>query len=91
MAPKYAGIMALIGMSTVMLRAIKAGSLLETVVPTALGWLVALGIAGWLVGMIADWTVSDSVRTQLEQELLEIEQAQALAGAKKSSDAKLTA
>ena len=75
MARKYAGIMALIGMTTIMLRALKSGSELASAVPTALGWLCAFGAVGWLVGMIAESTIAESVRARLEEELAAMELA----------------
>lgn len=80
MAIRYAGIMALIGMSTVLLRALRAGSVFESTTPIALGWLAAFGGAGWLIGMIAESTVAESVRNRLEQELSAIERSSHASG-----------
>ena len=85
MARKYAGIMALIGMTTVMLRAIHAGGQLSSAVPAALLWFVALGVVGWVVGMIAESTISESVRTRLEKELAALNLAREAASSPEAS------
>ncbi len=72
MARSFAGIMGLLGMIVVLLRAVKGGSGLETAVPQALLWTMMLTIVGAIVGAIAERTVDESVRAKLEEELAAI-------------------
>lgn len=69
MARRFAGIMASIGMSVVLFRALKNGNGFESAVISALSWMVTLGLVGVVVGAIAQATVDESVRTKIEQEL----------------------
>lgn len=69
MARRFAGIMASIGMSVVLFRALKNGNGFESAVILALSWMVTLGLVGVVVGAIAQATVDESVRTKIEQEL----------------------
>jgi hypothetical protein len=68
-ARRFAGIMASIGMSVVLFRALKNGNGFESAVVSALSWMVTLGLIGVVVGAIAQATVDESVRTKIEQEL----------------------
>ena len=70
MPRKYAGVMALVGMSLVLVRALKNGHGFEATIFTALGWMAALGVIGWITAAIAQTTVDDAVRQIMEQELL---------------------
>jgi uncharacterized membrane protein len=67
--------MALVGMSLVLVRALKNGHGFEATVMSALGWMAALGIVGWITAAIAQTTVDESVRQIMEQELLAASQA----------------
>jgi hypothetical protein len=62
--------MALVGMSLVLVRALKNGHGFEATIVTALGWMAALGVIGWIAASIAQTTVDESVRQIMEQELL---------------------
>jgi hypothetical protein len=62
--------MALVGMSVVLVRALKNGYGFEATVLTALGWMAALGVIGFVAASIAQSTVDESVRQIMEQELL---------------------
>ena len=69
MARRFAGIMASLGMSVVLFRALKNGDGFEAAVVAALTWMATLGFVGLVVGAIAQATVDESVRTKIEQEL----------------------
>ncbi len=69
MARRYAGIMALVGMSVVLFRALKNGDGFESAVVSALSWMGTLGVVGLVVGAIAQATVDESVRHRMEQQL----------------------
>lgn len=69
MARRYAGIMALVGMSVILCRALKNGNAFEAAVVSALGWMATFGVIGLIVGAVAQATVDDAVRLQMEQEL----------------------
>ena len=69
MARKYAAIMALVGMSVVLLRACRLGVGLESAIVASLAWMAVLGGVGLLVGLIAEATVEEAVRFRMEQEL----------------------
>lgn len=69
MARKYAGIMALVGMTTVLFRSLRAGYGLESAMISALAWMATLGVVGLIVGAIAQATVDESVRVTVEQQL----------------------
>ena len=69
MARTFAAIMALIGMQVVLLRAIKDGAGLEGTVALALAWMALLGAVGMVVGYLAQQTIEESVRIQIETEL----------------------
>jgi hypothetical protein len=68
-ARRYAGIMAMVAMSVVLLRALKGGDGCEAAVVSALGWMATLGLVGLVVGAIAQATVDESVRVHMEQQL----------------------
>jgi hypothetical protein len=67
---KFACVMALVGMSLVLVRALKNGVGFEAAVMTALAWTAALGVVGFIAASIAQTTVDESVRQIMEQELL---------------------
>lgn len=69
MARKYAAVMALLGLSVVLLRALKDGASFEGTITTGLMWMVCFGAVGYLVGAIARSTVDESVQRQVEAEL----------------------
>ena len=69
MARKYAAIMALVGMTVVLLRGLKMGAGFEAVVVSALGWMATLGVVGLVVGALAQATIDEAVRVQMEREL----------------------
>ena len=68
-ARKFAAIMAQIGMLVVMLRALRSGDSLDSAVTSALAWMILLGAVGGIVGVIAESTISESVRQRLQREL----------------------
>ena len=69
MARTYAGIMALVGMTVVLFRALKGGQPLEGSVMVALGWMATLGVVGLIVGALAQATIDEAVRLHMEREL----------------------
>ncbi len=69
MARKYAALMALVGLSLVLVRALKDGQGFEATIVNALSWMAALGLVGMLVGSIAQSTIDEAVRLHMEQEL----------------------
>ena len=70
MPRKFAGVMALVGMSLVLVRALKNGHGFDATILTALAWTAALGVVGWITAAVAQTTVDESVRQIMEQELL---------------------
>jgi hypothetical protein len=76
MARKYACIMASLGMTLVLLRAVKSGaSSFEATLMTALFWMITFGMVGLLVGAIARSTVDESVRQRMQTEMAARNQA----------------
>lgn len=71
MARTYAAVMALIGMQVILLRAMKDGAGLEGTIAVALPWMALLGALGMVVGYLAQQTIDESVRIQIEAELVE--------------------
>jgi hypothetical protein len=69
MARKYAGILALVGMSVVLIRSLKNGATVESAVMASLGGMLVLGLVGMIVGAVAQATVEESVRSQIERDL----------------------
>ena len=50
MARRYAAIMALVGMSVILVRAMKGGDAFEAAIVSALGWMAIFGLIGMVVG-----------------------------------------
>ncbi len=69
MVRSYIGVMALLGLIVVLLRAIKNGAGFESTMTTALLSMALLGLVGMIVATVADQTVSESVRSKIEAEL----------------------
>jgi hypothetical protein len=69
MARKYAGILALVGMSVVLIRSLKNGATVESAVMASLGGMLVLSLVGMIVGAVAQATVEESVRSQIERDL----------------------
>ncbi len=65
----FASIMGLLGMITMLLRAMIHGGSLDATAPKAVLGLLAFLIVGAIVGAIAKGTVDDSVRMQLRKEM----------------------
>jgi hypothetical protein len=70
MARRYAGILALVGMSVVLIRSLKNGASVESAVMASLGGMLVLGLVGMIVGAVAQTTVEESVRSQIERDLV---------------------
>ena len=79
MARHYAGIMGLIGLTVVMLRAVKNGGSLETAVVQGGGWMALFAIIGGVVGAVAQTTVDEAFRLRMEKELADMAAARAAA------------
>ena len=75
MARKYAVIMALVGMSVVLCRALKHGDAFEAAVVSALQWMAILGGVGFVVAALAQATVEEAVRLHMERELAAAERS----------------
>ncbi|MBA3482799.1 MAG: hypothetical protein H0T51_13390 [Pirellulales bacterium] len=69
MARQYAGIMASLGMTLVLMQALRNGKGFESAVVSAMFWMITLGIVGFMVASLARTTVDEAVRQQIEQEL----------------------
>ena len=69
MARQYAGIMASLGMTLVLMQALRGGKGFESAVVSALFWMITLGFVGFMVASLARNTVDEAVRQQIEQEL----------------------
>jgi hypothetical protein len=68
-ARTYAAILALVGMSAVLVRAFKNGNAFEAAVVSSLQWMAIFGVIGLVVGAIAQSTIDDAVRLQMERDL----------------------
>lgn len=69
MARTYSAILALIGMTVVLLRGLKSGAGIDGTIANGVFWMFVLGAIGMVVGFIAAQTVDESVRNKIEAEL----------------------
>ena len=69
MARQYAAIMASLGMTLVLLRALRNGGGFESAVVSALFWMATLGAVGYIAASIARNTVDEAVRQRMEHEI----------------------
>ena len=69
MGRRFAGILALTGTTVVLLQGVRRGGSFDSIVLSAACWTAALAAAGWLIGVIANQTVDEAVKTRLESEL----------------------
>lgn len=69
MAKAFALTMGNLAMAVTLLRGAKEGAGVESTIITAVVAMIALASVGAVVGAIAQQTVDDSVRQQLEKEL----------------------
>lgn len=69
MARQYAGIMASLGMTLVLMRALRNGGGFESAILSAMFWMATLGAVGYIVASLARGTIDEAVRQQIEQEL----------------------
>jgi hypothetical protein len=65
----YAGVLGYLAWVVVVLRGVKEGGAIESVMTTAVVWMIGLAVVGAIVGRLAAWTVSESVRRQLADEI----------------------
>ncbi len=77
MARTYAGILALVGLIVVLLRAMKDGAGVDGTILQAIAVMALLAVVGLVVGAIAQMTVEESMRTRLQAELDALTDAQA--------------
>jgi hypothetical protein len=68
-ARQYAGIMASLGMTLVLMRALRNGGGFESAILSAMFWMATLGAVGYIVASLARGTIDEAVRQQIEQEL----------------------
>jgi hypothetical protein len=61
--------MASLGMTLVLMQALRNGKGFESAVVSALFWMITLGVVGFMVASLARNTVDEAVRQQIEQEL----------------------
>ncbi len=69
MARQYAGIMASLGMTIVIMRSLRSGNAFEATVVSALFWMITLGFVGFIAASVAQNTIDESVRQRMEEEL----------------------
>lgn len=77
MARTYAGILALLGLIVVLLRAIKDGAGIDGTLLQAIAIMALLAMVGLVVGVIAQMTVDESTRTRVQAELDAFENSKA--------------
>jgi hypothetical protein len=68
-ARQYAAIMASLGMTLVLMRALRHGGGFESAVVSAMVWMATLGAVGYIAGSIARSVIDESVRQRMETEL----------------------
>lgn len=73
MARTYGGVLGALAMATVLLRGAIAGGGLEGTIQQAIVAAGLLAIVGVIVGAVAGRTIDESVRTQLEAQLAELD------------------
>ena len=73
MARSYAGILGLIAFVTVTFRSVIYGAGAEGTVVTAGVAMVVFAILGWIAGRIAEATVNESVRIEIQAEWDELQ------------------
>jgi len=74
MSRQYSGVLGMLAFGVSIARGIVGGSSLNSVMLLAVGSMFLFGFVGWIVGNIADATVADSVRWQLNKELADYEE-----------------
>lgn len=71
----YAVTMALIAMLVLFARGLRHGSGFEGTVPQCIGWAAVFAVVGAVVGAVAQSTVDESVRSQFESEVGQMNEA----------------
>jgi hypothetical protein len=66
---QYAAIMASLGMTLVLMRALRNGGAFEAAVVSAMVWMATLGCVGYVTASIARAVIDESVRQRIEAEL----------------------
>lgn len=72
MATKYGTVLALTALTVVLIRSLRGAASFDTAITTAVCWMALLGAVGVVVGMIAQATIDESVRLQMEKQLAEM-------------------
>ncbi len=71
MARAFAGTMGYLGVAVTLLRGVKEGAGIDGTITTAIVAMLALALVGGVIGAIAQTTIDESVRSQLERQLSE--------------------
>ena len=66
---QYGGILGLVGCTTVLIRQWIQGDSFEHTMWMAIGGLITYSFIGFLIGKVADFIVTDSVRATVEREI----------------------
>ena len=69
MGRSYAGILGPVAMTVVILRGVVRGAAADATLWSAVLALAGLALVGWVVGLIAESTIEESVRNKMEVEL----------------------
>ena len=77
MGRTFAGILAMVGTTVVLIEAIRYGADLDSAMIAVIGWSMALAAGGWLIGVLAQQTVDESVKSTLEAELAAVNRTDA--------------
>ncbi|QDT00068.1 hypothetical protein [Adhaeretor mobilis] len=73
MAIKYATVLALTGMAVVLIRSLRGEASFDTAITEAACWMAFFGVVGCLIGAIAQATIDESVRLQMEKQLAQLD------------------
>ena len=66
---QYGGILGLVGCTTVLIRQWIQGDSFEHIMWMAIGGLITYSFIGFLIGKVADFIVTESVRATVEREI----------------------
>lgn len=71
MGRTYAGVLGTLAFATTSVRGLIHGAGFQSTVMTAIGWLITFAVIGAVVGELAAWIVTDSIRSRLRAEMAE--------------------
>ncbi|TWT65404.1 hypothetical protein Pla123a_48720 [Posidoniimonas polymericola] len=77
MARDFAGYLGSLGMIVALMRGAMHGGGIDGTILQAVASLASFAVVGAVIGAIAETVVDESVRTQLEKQLAEVESAEA--------------